>query len=131
MEHFSLFVDGKDVDTGKYEYFPYADQTILDFKKTYQIITKLKKGEVPEDTDKYIYARYCVGDNELNKKAIDSAYKASKIMRDMPIAKRRKILLLRSKTRARKCLCFRRKVALLFWKTSYLMAKMLKELKLL
>ena len=52
MEHFSLFVDGKDVDTGKYEYFPYADQTILDFKKTYQIITKLKKGEVPEDTDK-------------------------------------------------------------------------------
>ena len=92
MEQFSLFVDGKDVDTGKYEYFPYADQTILDFKKTYQVITKLKKGETPENADKYIYARYCVGDNELNKKAIDSAYKASKIMRDMPIAKRRKIL---------------------------------------
>lgn len=92
MEHFSLFVDGKDVDTEKYEYFPYADQTILDFKKTYQIITKLKKGETPEDVDKYIYARYCIGDNELNKKAIDSAYRASKIMRDMPVAKRRKIL---------------------------------------
>lgn len=92
MEQFSLFVDGKDVDTGKYEYFPYADQTILDFRKTYQVITKLKKGEIPEDADKYIYARYCVGDNELNKKAIEAAYKASKIMRDMPVAKRRKIL---------------------------------------
>ena len=73
MEQFSLFVDGKDVDTGKYEYFPYADQTILDFKKTYQVITKLKKGETPENADKYIYARYCVGDHELNKKAIDCA----------------------------------------------------------
>ncbi len=92
MEKFSLFVDGKDVDTGKYEYFPYADQYITDFKKTFQIMTKLKKGETPEDTDKYIFARYCVGDNELNKKAIDAAYRASKIMRDMPIAKRRKIL---------------------------------------
>ncbi|MBR3654591.1 MAG: aldehyde dehydrogenase family protein [Elusimicrobia bacterium] len=92
MEQFSLFVDGKDVDTGKYEYFPYADQTILDFKKTYQIISKLKKGERPEEVDKYIYAKYCVGDNELNKRAIESAYKASKIMRDMPVAKRRKIL---------------------------------------
>lgn len=92
MEKFSLFVDGKDVDTGKYEYFPYSDQLILDFKKTYQIITKLKKGEYPEDTEKYIYAKYCVGDNELNKKAIDAAYKASRIMKDMPVAKRRKIL---------------------------------------
>ena len=38
MKQFSLFVNGKDIDTGKYEYFPYSDQTILDFKKTYQVI---------------------------------------------------------------------------------------------
>ncbi|MDD5020905.1 MAG: aldehyde dehydrogenase family protein [Endomicrobiaceae bacterium] len=93
MEEFTLFVNGKDVDTGKYEYFPYADQAILDFKKTYQTITKLKRGEIPEDVDKYIYAKYCVGDNELNKQAIESAYRASKIMKNMPISKRKKIVL--------------------------------------
>lgn len=92
MKEFTLFVDGKDVDTGKYEYFPYADQVILDFKKTYQMITKLKRGEIPEDVDKYIYAKYCVGDNELNKKAIESAYRASKKFREFHISKRKKIL---------------------------------------
>jgi len=92
VQQFKLFIDGKDVDTGKYEYFPYADQVILDFKKTYQVITKLKKGEFVEDVDKYIYARYCIGDNELNKKAIESAYEASKIFRKFSISKRRKIL---------------------------------------
>ena len=92
MEQFSLFVDGKDVDTGKYEYFPYSDQTILDFKKTYQVITKLKKGEPPEDADKYVYAKYCVGDNELNKKAIEAAYNAGKIYRKFNVLKRKKIL---------------------------------------
>lgn len=92
MENFCLFVDGKDVDTGKYEFFPYSDMSILDFKKTYQVITELKKGKNPEGVDKYIYAKYCVGDNELNKKAIDAAYKASKIMRNVSVAKRKKII---------------------------------------
>ena len=92
MEKYCLFVDGKDVDTGKYEYFPYSDMSILDFKRTYQIITDLKKGKSSKDVDKYIYAKYCVGDNELNKKAIDSAYKASKIMRNMSLSKRKKII---------------------------------------
>lgn len=92
MKQFFLFVDGQDVDTGKYEYFPYADQTILDFKKTYQVLTKLRKGEVPEDTDKYIYAKYCICDNELNKKAIEAAYKAGKIYRKFNVLRRKKIL---------------------------------------
>ena len=92
MEQFSLFVDGKDVDTGKYEYFPYADQYISNFKETYQTIYKLKKNEIPKDVDKYIYAKYCIGDNELNKKAIDAAYRASKIYRNFNVLKRKKIL---------------------------------------
>ena len=92
MEFFNLFINGKDIDTGKYEYFPYSDKLISDFKKTYRIITDLKKGKNPENVDKYIYAKYCVGDNELNKKAIDAAYKASKIMRTFHIDKRAKII---------------------------------------
>jgi len=92
MEKYYLFVNGKDIDTGKYEYFPYSDKIISDFKKTYRIMTDLKKGKNPENVDEYIYAKYCVGDNELNKKAIDAAYKASKIMKSFPIAKRTKII---------------------------------------
>ena len=92
MKKIFLFVDGKDVDTEKYEYFPYADKATLNFKKTYQIITKLKKGTISEDVDEYIYAKYCVGNNELNKKAIEVAYKASKIYRRFNILRRKKIL---------------------------------------
>lgn len=92
MKFFSLFVNGKDVDTGKYEYFPYADKSISDFKKTYKIISELKKGKTVEDADKYVYAKYCVGNDDLNKKAIDAAHKASIIMKDIPLSKRGKII---------------------------------------
>ena len=92
MEKVCLFVDGENIDTGKYEFFPYSDQTILDFKKTYKVISELKKGQNPKDSDKYIYAKYCVGDNELNKKAIEAAHKASKIMKNLSMAKRKKII---------------------------------------
>jgi len=92
MEFFSLFVNGKDVDTGKYEYFPYADKAISDFKKTYKIISELKKGKPIEDADKYIYAKYCVGNDDLNRKAIDAAHKASVIMKDFSLSKRTKII---------------------------------------
>ena len=92
MELFSLFVDGKDVDTGKYEYFPYADKAISNFKKTYKIISDLKKGKIPQESDEYIFAKYCIGDDDLNDKAIEAAYKASKIMKDIPLSKREKII---------------------------------------
>ncbi|MCL2484603.1 MAG: aldehyde dehydrogenase family protein [Endomicrobia bacterium] len=92
INQFNLFVDGKEVDTGVYDYTPYSDKFITEFKNTYRIITKLKKDEIPDNADEYIYARYCVGDDSLNLKAIDAAHRAAKEFGSFPVSKRRKIM---------------------------------------
>jgi acyl-CoA reductase-like NAD-dependent aldehyde dehydrogenase len=92
MKIFTLLIDGHDLDTGIYNYFPYTDQVLKDFRATYKIINTLKKGIDVPDSDDYIYAKYCVGDDEVNKKAIESAYKASQKFRYFPVSKRKKIL---------------------------------------
>src|SRR3990167_2497501 len=95
MRKFTLLVDGQDLDTGIYEYFPYADKTISDFKTTFRILTQLKMGKLSEDSEevnKYIFAKYCVGKEDTNLKAIESAYKASLHFRYFSVSARRKIL---------------------------------------
>ena len=92
INQFNLFVDGKEVDTGIYDYTPYSDKFITSFKDTYRVITKLKKGEIPDNAGEYVYARYCIGDDSLNLKAIDAAHSAAKIFGRFPVSKRRKIL---------------------------------------
>jgi hypothetical protein len=32
MKKFTLLINGKDVDTGIYDYFPYIDKAIIDFR---------------------------------------------------------------------------------------------------
>ena len=88
-----LFIDGKDIDTGSYDYFPYTDKAITDFKNTYRIIYQLKKGLIPDSYKEYICAKYCVGDDSDNLKALESAYKASLTFKKFPISIRKKILV--------------------------------------
>jgi len=95
MRNFTLLIDGKDLDTGIYEYFPYAEKYITDFRTTFKILTQLKMGKLSEDSEqvnKYIFAKYCAGKDDTNLKAIESAYKASKRFRYFPVAARRKII---------------------------------------
>lgn len=95
MEKFTLLINGEDIDTGNYEYFPYTDKKISDFETTFRILTRLKTGKLAEDSDQvneYIYAKYCVGKEDSNQKAIESAYKASQRFRYFPVSARRKIL---------------------------------------
>jgi len=95
MKKFTLLVDGKDLDTGIYEYFPYADKVISDFKTTFRIMTQVKTGKLSEDSEEvneYIFAKYCIGKEDTNLKAIEAAYKASQKFRYFPVAARRKIL---------------------------------------
>jgi len=90
---FTLLIDGEDHDTGKYEYFPYSDMVIANFKATYQAIAAIKKNQNNfNETIKSIYARYCIGDDATNNKAIESAYRASQNFRYFPVSVRRKIL---------------------------------------
>lgn len=95
MKKFTLLVNGKDLDTGIYEYYPYADKRISDFQTTFRTMTQLKTGKLTEDSEevnKFIFAKYCVGKEDTNLKAIESAYKASLRFRYFPVSARRKIL---------------------------------------
>lgn len=92
MKKFTLLVNGKDLDTGKYEYVPYGDKVIVDFERTYKIIASLKRGKEVDAVNDYIYAKYCIGDDNTNIQAIEAAYKASLEFRYFPVSIRRKIL---------------------------------------
>ena len=96
MKKFTLLVGGQDLDTGVYEYFPYADKKISDFETTFRISTRLKLGKIAEDDEgvnKYIFAKYCVGREDTNKLAVESAHKAYKEFRKFPLSVRKKIFL--------------------------------------
>src|SRR5437016_5837942 len=53
---FKLLVDGEDLDTYKYRYFPYAEKLITDYKTVAGILRQLKKGENPAGHKEYIFA---------------------------------------------------------------------------
>ncbi len=89
---FTLLINGEDLDTGKYEYFPYADKLITEPKATLRIIRQLKNGEIPANYKDYIFARYCVGLEDTNRRAIESAYKAFQIFKNFSLKKRKKIM---------------------------------------
>jgi acyl-CoA reductase-like NAD-dependent aldehyde dehydrogenase len=92
MEKFTLLIGGKEIDTGNYEYFPYASKAVSDFKATRKIIKELKKGSLPKETDEYVYARYCVGDENICQQALKAAYQASKTYKYFTLEKRCKIM---------------------------------------
>lgn len=92
LHNCTLLIDEEEVDTGVYEYFPYANKMVLDPFGTLRKIKQLNNGTVPEEYKDYIYARYCVGNSYLNQKAIESAYRASKKIASLSISTRKKIL---------------------------------------
>jgi acyl-CoA reductase-like NAD-dependent aldehyde dehydrogenase len=102
---FTLYIDGRDIDTGEYEYFPFADRAITDPKGTSEILLRLKNGEMPAETPEYIFARCCVGKETHNIQAIESSARAFEIFNSFPLAKRIKLfrdvhqLLLKNKER--------------------------------
>ncbi|PIQ89258.1 MAG: hypothetical protein COV72_03985 [Candidatus Omnitrophica bacterium CG11_big_fil_rev_8_21_14_0_20_42_13] len=93
MEEFSLLIDGKDIDTGIYDYFPYIDKAITDFSATAAILKALKSGEKTGKADEYIYAKYCINADDTNMIAMQSAQKAFKEFRKFPLSIRKNILL--------------------------------------
>lgn len=88
---YPLYINGRDIDTGHYEYMPYADKAIADPKGTSEIMLRIKNGEMPEGMEEYIFARCCVGDDTHNAEAIKAAAEAGKAFGAFPISKRMKI----------------------------------------
>ncbi len=92
METFKLLVGGKDVDTGRYEYFPYADRVIADGVETRHILRELRADRQPANVGDYVYARYCIGAEDTNQRAIQAAHEASQKFREFSLSRRRKIM---------------------------------------
>jgi acyl-CoA reductase-like NAD-dependent aldehyde dehydrogenase len=93
MKKFTLLVNGQDLDTGIYEYFPYADTIIADFPTTRKIVRELKENKNPTEVKDYIYAKYCVGKEDTSRLATEAAYNAYKEFHNFPLSIRKKIFL--------------------------------------
>ncbi len=96
MKKFTLLVNGEDLDTGRYEYLPYADKKISDFENTFRAMTRLKTGKLTEESEEVkscVFAKYCVGVEDTNLKAMEAAHKAYQEFKLFPLTARKKIFL--------------------------------------
>lgn len=92
LRKFYPYVEGEDIDTKKYEFSPYADKFISDFRKTRDYMIQLKNGESPPGVEQFFFAQYAVADSHINEMAILSAHKAFQDFKKISIQRRRKIL---------------------------------------
>ena len=90
---FPLLLYGQEVDTGIYEYQPYAEKYLTETSNTFFVIKNLKQGNLVANYNNFIYARYCMGNEKHFKEAIDSAYKASIVYTKFDIDRRAKIIV--------------------------------------
>jgi len=92
MLEFPLFIGGRDVDTGRYEYQPYIEKMLVDPEYTSFVVKSLKRGKAAGRSSEYIYGKYCIGDTEHFNDAIKAADSASKIYKTFNVDKRAKIV---------------------------------------
>lgn len=91
MNHQTLLVGGKNLDTGKYRYYPYAEKFITLPRDTLSALHNLEKGHFDSNLQEFIFARCSIGDEDVNRLAIESAYRASKKFRAFSVSRRKKI----------------------------------------
>jgi len=87
-----LYIHGRDVDTGEYEYHAHADKMLTHPKETADILKRLSRGEIPANVEDYVYARTCVGNDDHNRQAIEAAHEAYVKFKNFPLFKRFKIM---------------------------------------
>ena len=92
VEKFYLYINGQDVDSGKHEFFPYADRMLLEPRATRECIHHLKTGRNPENVENFVSAQYAVADSRMNQAAIYAAHKAFSTFKHLDLARRRKII---------------------------------------
>lgn len=92
IKSFPLYIGGKAFWTGRDEYFPYVEQAILDFEKTRFILASIKAKKIPPDVNKFVYARYAVGDDNANREAMRAAHEAAPGFRELSLQRRTRIL---------------------------------------
>lgn len=90
---FPLLINGKEVDTKKYEYQPFIEKALTEPTLTAHIIKDLKQNKITDDYNDFIYGKYCLGDENDFEDAILSAYEASKTYKNFDIDKRANIIV--------------------------------------
>lgn len=91
LELYSPFVAGKDVDTGRYEFFPFAEKMVTDRDGLQQRFRSLREGNTPDDLTSYFAARYAIADSALNVAAVEAAHQAFHKFQLLPLPRRRRI----------------------------------------
>ena len=91
MRTFRLLLGGDEFDTGRYDYFPYADSLLLDPGSTKDALVSLKNGPAGRGPRKHVFGRYCIGQGEDSRKAIKCAHRAFGVFRNTNPKFRRKI----------------------------------------
>ncbi len=92
IKRVTLLVNGEDLDTGRYEYYPYTEKLLTDRKTTMKMLQQLKSYQTPVEYEKYVFAQYCIGREDTNQIAIKAAYEASQEFRYWSLKKRIKIM---------------------------------------
>ena len=92
MQFYKLLIDGALVDTGRYKFFPRADASIHDPLTVMKMQRELAKGVARANVDDVFFAKYCLANEELVKRAVRAAHNASEIFRDFSFSKRKKIM---------------------------------------
>ncbi|MEA3488939.1 MAG: aldehyde dehydrogenase family protein [Candidatus Omnitrophota bacterium] len=91
MKKFTLLIDGKDLDTGDYRYFPNIDKIIIDPKKARRAIYSKKESSYKDKKHDHIYGKYCLSKDEDNIKAIDAAQEAFTKFKKISLLSKRKM----------------------------------------
>lgn len=92
MKTYPLLINGEDLDTGVYDYYPYADKVVSDTVRTRRVVRELREGGQPKTWQDYVYARYCIGKEDTNQQALQAAHAASKAFRHFSLSRRKKIM---------------------------------------
>lgn len=92
MKFFPLLINGKDVDTGKYRFLPYADAAIINPTLSLQAQRKAQKDESAPGLDELLFAKYAICDESHVESAIRAACTAEKIFSGFSFSRRVKIM---------------------------------------
>lgn len=92
LQGFHLLVNGQDVDTGSYEFVPIADKLIAEYKQTNEIVNALKRGEIRDGLERYVYAFQSIGGTQQNTDCLQSAFHAAAEFKTFSLSRRTKIL---------------------------------------
>ncbi len=92
LKKYFSFVGGENIDTRKYEFFPYAERLVSEYAKTRELMVQLKKGVIPPEAASYFYAQYALADSQINYSAVLSAHEAFREYRKFSVQRRLQIL---------------------------------------